>query len=45
VIDEALWMTETEILRHQEQLRSHLVLEAIRDYRKGQRFPLDLLGQ
>jgi ADP-ribose pyrophosphatase YjhB (NUDIX family) len=45
VIEEALWMSEDEILQRQEQLRSHLVLQAIRDYRKGQRFPLELLGQ
>lgn len=45
VIEEALWMSEDEIFQCQEQLRSHLVLQAIREYRQGQRFPLELLGQ
>lgn len=44
-IEEALWMSEEEIFLRENEMRSHLVLEAIRDYRQGRRYPLDLLGQ
>lgn len=43
-IEEAVWLSEEEILARREQLRSPLVWEAIADYRRGLRFPLDLLG-
>lgn len=45
VIDEALWMSEEEILRRTDEMRSELVLQSIRDYQQRQRFPLELLGQ
>jgi ADP-ribose pyrophosphatase YjhB (NUDIX family) len=44
VIEEALWMSEEEIFRREKEMRSHLVLQAIRDYRQGWRYPLELLG-
>lgn len=44
VIDEALWMSETDLIRHEQELRSELVLQTVRDYRTGQRFALDLFG-
>lgn len=38
-----IWMTYEEILASQEQHRSPLVLECVKDYLKGQRAPLSLL--
>ncbi|MGQ9424554.1 NUDIX hydrolase [Gilvimarinus sp. F26214L] len=43
-IEEAVWMSEEEIVQKQHELRSELVLQSIRDYRAGKRFPLELLG-
>lgn len=44
VIDEALWMSEDDIIRYEGEMRSELVLQAVRDYRNGQSFSLDVLG-
>ncbi len=42
-IIQALWMTEAELTARQDRLRSPMVLQNIRDYRSGQRLPLDTL--
>lgn len=42
-IQRTVWMSEEELGRHAERLRSPLVLESIRDYRTGQRMPLSML--
>jgi len=42
-IEEALWLSYEEILNFEPKLRSPMVLQAINDYRSGQRYSLDLL--
>lgn len=42
-IEEALWLSYEEILNYEPKLRSPMVLQAINDYRSGQRYSLDLL--
>lgn len=44
-IEEVLWMSEEELVEHEQEMRSELVLQSIRDYQRKQRFPLELLGQ
>ncbi len=39
----AHWLTPDEIAGLGGQLRSPLVLRCIEDYRKGRRFPLDVI--
>ncbi len=41
----AHWFTYDEVLAKRDQLRSQLVLQCIEDYRRGQRFPLDLVHE
>ena len=41
-IDEVLWLSETEINKSADMLRSELVLECIKDFNKGAVFPLDI---
>ncbi len=45
VIEQVLWLDEDELRRAGERLRSPLVLDAIAIHRRGQRYPLDLVGQ
>ncbi|TNE77921.1 MAG: NUDIX hydrolase [Gammaproteobacteria bacterium] len=42
-IEEAVWLGYEEILQKETQLRSPMVLQAIRDYLEGQLYPLDIL--
>ncbi|WP_404362036.1 NUDIX hydrolase [Marinobacter sp.] len=37
------WLTPEEVRDRRDSLRSPLVLECIEDYRKGRRYPLDVL--
>lgn len=39
----AHWLTAAELEAPSRQLRSPLVLQCIEDYRKGRRFPLDII--
>ncbi|MBP9713128.1 MAG: NUDIX hydrolase [Sterolibacterium sp.] len=39
----ALWLTPAEIESRREQHRSPLVMQCVRDYLAGRRFPLDLV--
>lgn len=39
----AMWMSEGEIRQQRDRHRSPMVLQAIEDYRAGQRFPLALV--
>ena len=39
----AVWMSRQQLARHQDKLRTRLVLECIDDYLAGRRQPLDLL--
>ena len=41
-IDEVLWLSETEINKSADMLRSELVLECIKDFNNGTVFPLDI---
>jgi ADP-ribose pyrophosphatase YjhB (NUDIX family) len=41
-IDEVLWLTEEDIIRNSDNLRSESVLECIKDFNKGMVFPLDI---
>ena len=41
-IDEVLWLSETEINKSADMLRSELVLECIKDFNNGAVFPLDI---
>lgn len=38
------WLTPSQLLRRERQLRSPLVMRAIHDYRAGIRFPLETLS-
>jgi len=42
-IDEAVWMSESELQSQQEKLRSPLVWRAIEDFKSGVRYPLSLV--
>ncbi|MDX1458976.1 MAG: NUDIX domain-containing protein, partial [Marinobacter sp.] len=37
------WLTLEQLRARESQLRSPLVLQCIEDYRKGRRFPLDVI--
>lgn len=39
----AVWFDDADIARHTEQLRSPMVARCIDDYRRGRRYPLELL--
>lgn len=39
-----VWFDESDLARHQPQLRSPLVMRCIRDYQAGHRYPLELLS-
>ena len=41
----AVWLTPAEIEAVRERHRSPLILRCIADYRRGQRFPLDLITE
>ena len=41
-IDEVLWLSETEINKSADMLRSELVLKCIKDFNNGAVFPLDI---
>lgn len=41
-IDEVMWLSEEDILKNKDNLRSDLVLECINDFNKGINFPLEL---
>ena len=43
-IERVLWLSYEDIAAHPERLRSPLVLAAIEQYRRGQRYPLDLIS-
>lgn len=43
-IAEALWLTPAEIEQFHTELRSPLVLAAVRDYQAGKSFPLTILA-
>ncbi|MDA8361408.1 MAG: NUDIX hydrolase [Gammaproteobacteria bacterium] len=44
-IRRALWLSEADLLARQAEHRGPQVLRAIADYRRGQRYPLDLIRQ
>jgi len=39
----ALWMTHDEIIENESRLRSPVILESLRDYLAGKRYPLDVI--
>jgi len=39
----ALWMTYDEIIKNESRLRSPVILESLRDYLAGKRYPLDII--
>lgn len=41
----AVWLTPEEIAQHEDELRSPLVLAAVRDYLAGVRHPLSLISE
>ena len=41
----AVWMNYEEILQHNDQMRSPLVIQLIDDYRSGKRYPLAVLNE
>ena len=43
-IEDVVWLSEEEILRDTDALRSPMVKQAILDYRGGQRYPLSLIN-
>ncbi len=43
-IEQAVWLSPSELERQQQRLRSPLVLRCVRDYLAGARYPLELLN-
>lgn len=43
-IIEAVWLTYEEVVERKAELRSHMTLQIIEDYRAGRRFPLGVVG-
>lgn len=39
----ALWMSHDEIIQNENRLRSPVILESLKDYLAGKRYPLDII--
>jgi ADP-ribose pyrophosphatase YjhB (NUDIX family) len=39
-----VWLTKDEILKHEKNLRSNMVLKCIYDYEEGKRFPKEIIN-